>query len=821
MKNVKTRLGTMAHVALLLLAALVFTSCSEDKDDDAGKTVGSETLNITPSLLEFSAAGGTKEVQTRTTAKYIGWKTENDWITCEYISSTHCYNVTAAPNPESTPREGTVTIFSTTDQEYIDESVTLTVKQAGSSDKDLITKIVGTKGGTITSGDMALTILSGTFTSEEASVSVKTMEEGSVGGSAELSPFYEIELPSDCRQPITISLPCKEKTNDIVVVMRTKGGSTHTEEELTTDYPLPFTVKDGICTATIPASDNEGESSLSQLVLGIADAQVFSTSSARAATRSEDNGDFTFTFDYGWDILGRHNYRLVEENIREELQKAVSKFKLLGFRVKNNRNVPVSIINLENNLYGLMVQSNWSNENNSIQLNKKKISISGGLNDEMKATIYHEMLHYFQAEYDTRSCIVKASFDFNGEYLMMYEAGGVWAEKFSGSNTVSTVMLQNLPTMMKSFKPLEEDYKGMKASAMYSGHGYAYGTILEYMSQHLGDSKIVNLYKLMRSHPKQTFRSYLEKFGLSEGYNFFDNYDDFVYKVFNGKVYKITDPFQIIESTRLSFSKEGASALSTIHPYGCDMIYVKDFYKYIEDNNNELTVDTLVITQGTQGLITTVYYNSKNSKELKELGTVTSDKPLYIIKKSFLKDLFDKDNIHLIYLVTNQVSILNANKLTSRIAVKVLEGDEQNNPDELIGQYSVFMDYDKNNYEKSIIDALTLKTNGTYTLEKKTGFISGYVEGTTSVYFDTESTKTLCTGKWTCPSPGVIRFTINGSEYVETGDYILSDYIISTYNQEYNVGLALRLNLRDYQYLRTPLAYIGVAPLMKYHIKIR
>ena len=68
-------------IFLVLTALCKMTSCSE-KSDDSGP-VGTKSLQVTPGKLTFSAAGGTQQLEVKTTYAYYGYDITN--ITADHV----------------------------------------------------------------------------------------------------------------------------------------------------------------------------------------------------------------------------------------------------------------------------------------------------------------------------------------------------------------------------------------------------------------------------------------------------------------------------------------------------------------------------------------------------------------------------------------------------------------------------------------------------------------------------------------------------------------------------------------------------------------
>ena len=125
--------------------------------------------------------------------------------------------------------------------------------------------------------------------------------------------------------------------------------------------------------------------------------------------------------------------------------------------------------------------------------------------DDIKFTVIHEILHWFQAFYDPRSNYKKSKKSYSGEELILYEAGAVWAEQFmNGGKLNGNFVKQYLPTYLRSVKDLDAVYPSNETQTnKYSNQGYGMSSMLYYFTSPISEmtafgidkTKIVDIYK--------------------------------------------------------------------------------------------------------------------------------------------------------------------------------------------------------------------------------------------------------------------------------------------------------------------------------------
>ena len=120
---------------LLLFAVISLGACSEKSDETPSGPVGTKSLQVTPSKLTFTAAGGSQQLQVKTSYQYYGYDIPAEWLSGSFKDDpTYNYVViTADPNTKPEARSATIKITGSNSESGVDEYVMISVEQEGSS----------------------------------------------------------------------------------------------------------------------------------------------------------------------------------------------------------------------------------------------------------------------------------------------------------------------------------------------------------------------------------------------------------------------------------------------------------------------------------------------------------------------------------------------------------------------------------------------------------------------------------------------------------------------------------------------------------------
>lgn len=646
----------------MVIGIACLLACSEKSDETPSGPVGTKSLQVTPSKLTFTAAGGSQQLQVKTSYQYYGYDIPAEWLSGSFKDDpTYNYVViTADPNTKPEARSATIKITGSNSESGVDEYVMISVEQEGSSSSgEMEYTTVSKSGGEVSAEDMTISFPANTFESD-TSVGMVKAESGSVRGDDEVSTFYTIELPADTKQSFKVSIK-GDQSDDVQMIAHAPSVSLDGNmQQSESDVVLEATYSNGAYVAEIPAFDNNGESGNTNVSFGLVK-KGRSTQSAR--TRGTTN-DPSITFYLDWSR--KYDWSLeAQETIEDAATDAINTILSLGFKVTGARNIPIVIKALsEEGAYGYFMQSAISEKWSTIEINSKMLN---GNKDELRQTVFHEMLHYFQSAYDPRCCFSKYRFVYR-DLLMLSEAGGVWIEKLAGSG-YSNIMKQNADGVMRSFDPVKEIYKGTPNEGReYQAHGYGLGIVLEYLSQEKGDNSIVCLYQAQKDGAATT-KECFQKFNELAGFDFFYNYDDFAIRVLTGEVIDGFGFANVRESSHLTLADDKVQTVSgKAYPYGTKVkqIRIDKGYKDSKGSNSMKNM-ALIVEEKKQYVNTYVYLQNKDNKKGKELGHFFPGETFLFDDEKVLEKSLDGNTYY--YLVTMNTTNISAEDSELEVAL--------------------------------------------------------------------------------------------------------------------------------------------------------
>ena len=296
-------------------------------------------------------------------------------------------------------------------------------------------------GGTIEKDDITMEFPSGTFTTD-SKVAITEVKQGKTLGEDEASPFYQIVMPVSAKRPITISVKCDEPADNIYLITYITTPSMHLVGT-NMSFPVSYeaTYSNGEYTATLPAFENGDEEGELFFSVGLAHRARFSSSANLCrGTRTidgETEGEISWYFDTDtkFEIENAAVLAVTVDKLNGYIHDALKKINSLGFKISNTpkRRIPITLFKEtggNKDLWGEFKQHHFSDPKSWFAIKETMLSKTDAISEmDIKATIYHELLHYFQADYDLRIPFRKATIC-NGDELMMYECGGKWIEKF-------------------------------------------------------------------------------------------------------------------------------------------------------------------------------------------------------------------------------------------------------------------------------------------------------------------------------------------------------------------------------------------------------
>lgn len=650
----------------LLMGMLFLAACSEKNDDGGGSNnsgpIGTSSLQVSPSKLTFTAAGGTQTLTVKTSYGYYGYNFSADWLSAAFKDDPN-YNyitITAKPNTSPAARTATIKVTGSNDENSVAESVTISVEQEGnSSSGDFEQTTVSKSGGEVKAEDITISFPANTFDSD-VSVGVAKVESGSIRGDEEVSTFYKIELPADTKQNFKVSIKA-DKSDDVQMIAHAPSVSLDGNMlQSESDVVLNATYSNGAYVAEIPAFDNNGETGNTNVSFGL----VKKNASTRSAKTRGTTKDPNITFYLEW--ARKYYWSLsAQETIEDAATDAVNTILSLGFKLPGARNIPIVIKELsEEGAYGYFMQSALSESWSTIEINSKMINAD---KNELRQTVFHEMLHYFQSAYDPRCCFSKYRFVYR-DLLMLTEAGGVWIEKFAG-NGYSNIMKQNADGVMRSFDPVKDIYKGTPNEGReYQAHGYGLGIVLEYLSQEKGDNSIVSLYQAQKDGAATT-KDCVKKFNELAGFDFFYNYDDFAIQVLTGEVIDGFGFANVREGSHITLADDKVQTVSgKAYPYGTKVKQVKIDKGYKDSKgSSSMKSKALIVEEKKQYVNTYVYLQNKDNKKGKELGRLFPGETFLFDDEKVLEKSLDGSTYY--YLVTMNTTNISAEDSELEVAL--------------------------------------------------------------------------------------------------------------------------------------------------------
>ena len=543
-------------------------------------------------------------------------------------------------------------------------------------------------GGTVEKGDIAITFPSGTFTGE-TKVYVKEVTKGSVLGEDEASTFYQLTMPVTTKKPLKVSIKSSATDDDICIVAHAPVVDLHSFSETYSYVPLETTVTNGTYMAEIPAFDNGDETDNSSFSIGLA--RIVRGSSDNARTRASNK-----VGNVAWHINKTHSFNIanatgdLEEALNKYIREAISIIHGLGMKVEGDRDIPFNFGVLDPGEYGRFRQSAMGNKWSTITLSGKLVAELSSDHTELRKTIIHELMHYYQADYDKRWAYTKFR-NVKGDELMMYESGGVWAEKLMNNGEYSADFVRaNLRYMLLS---LDNPQKGWEGQAENSGegkrhqaHGYALSLFLEFVTLKNGDNHITKLYEGWKDKGGKTFEN-LKRWAPSV-FDSSSSLDDFFEDAGTASVSKEISFNDLYNLTTLTFNTTESKTLSLkVFTYGAIYQLAKIHGSYKDAKGNQsLNGKQIVINQTKGAVYTRVFINSETTG-WKYMGSAYAEHPLELsgdeVEKlrKYVPSGGSYTNLNIYLLTTNSVVSIESD---SEIQITIKEPDKlELKPEEL------------------------------------------------------------------------------------------------------------------------------------------
>ena len=590
-------------------------------------------------------------------------------------------------------------------------------------------------GGTVAQGDIALTFASGTF-AEDTEVALKEVSKGESYGEYEASKFYELTLPAKVDRPVEVKIKSTVENGTLLGVMIESGLRKSLAEDASLPVYLEGTYDAGEFTFSIPATQNAKDDGQSTVTIGLINVEDAEDGTTRAGTvKPASNflviqgkvGNIEWYYDmYTLEclMLNSANKKKLKSNfdkINKYITYALTQIHSLGFQVETSRRIPFIFTTLElsKDHFGAFVQSPSDDKKSCVELHLTKV-LTNESDASLSQTIIHELLHYFQADYDPRTPKKKCG---GAEENVICEAASVWAEQFMNNGKLNGDFIeQYLPSFVRSMDDVDaitpNDVNALlhpiewrnKEISRYGEHGYAMSTLLYYLTNPMSEmeafdiskTSIVEIFKQWKknkSYVGLTFRPFNKWFDEHEcGFLMTDDFDNYILALMQGK---------IIDSKNINMERLGGGTKPILHlaslnetdkaefadvclSHGCRMARLSIAQR-------ESFAGKKIVVKQMEPNVNTYVFVRDNSQNLELIdGRASQDNPLVISGEAFDKMLggAKKSSIYLV-IINHQSS-----KASYSTSCEIQEDGVKVSPDALTysadgGEQSTFI----SNYE--------------------------------------------------------------------------------------------------------------------------
>lgn len=566
---------------------------------------------------------------------------------------------------------------------------------------------VSADGGTIEEDDITIVFSPGTFQSD-TEVAVTEVEEGKMFGDREASTFYQLMVPAKIDNNITVTIKSDGKGGDLRFMASAPGYRRSQNEQVTSSVELEATMKGKEYTVVLPKTNNDEDDGMIDLTFGLV--RTGKDKRRDGTARGDVEGtvkNISWYFDKVDNLktADKSNFKAAKADFNAYVKDALEKIHELGFSMTGDGwKIPYQIKdNLGDETFGNFVQSKAYDRWNAIEINVKKLA--GSYNKtELKQTIIHETLHYFQSNYDPRSCSKK---NYSGEETVLDEAASVWIEQFMNGGKLNADFvskyldnfIQGLEDVDKiyshknKYESFENWWSGWWANELknYAAHGYAMSTLLYFLTHPksqmsafgIDKKSIVELFKLWKTsdnvyagHTFMVLRKWLSNH--ESGFIDTDQYDDFLVYLASGKFieHKDINPEGLRTNMTMKHLKEDGEVIvsSKCFNLGCNISPLAiGGYKNAYGDHSFKDKD-IVVQQLTPDVRTRVFVKSKNSKKflLMKGKTMLGDSLVFDGKE--FENVFPNDTIMSMWLITTNHS---GEKVDFKVSVKVRDQEEK------------------------------------------------------------------------------------------------------------------------------------------------
>lgn len=575
-----------------------------------------------------------------------------------------------------------------------------TYKATGGEPGEQQTTIMPKTGGKASLDNITVDMPAGTF-SNDTEVTIVKAEKGYIDGNAELSEYYKVKFGDGIRKGFKVGIRMPRLENDEFVRMQSAmmGWAPSYSAEVMSYYYLDVTYVDGVYVAEMPAMEYPDDAGETEIYFGITKCNPFGGSAnSRAQANSTGRSDFKL-------------YNKTEESpkviamlskMNEWISEAINKLKELGYRKPEDDVIDCYLVPS-----GGIWDKVFSGEKNGwcsfsyicksrTTVNFNYAILSTKSDNENKATVLHELFHYYQQYYDPRVSF-RQKFDklWRGGPLILEEASSTWSEKYytplplGAQENVSVFVPSILPDYKDIVAPSTSSSLGW--SERFANIGYGASTLIEYLTQKCGDDILRDIWELRQSKSFYELidgvfdtKGLIESVANSKGVDIFSQkgYQEFLDALGKGKIYKnLTFPGIIgdrelhdtIGVTSRTISDSRLTYFNNyVYGYGALVEQMEVKRNYNNDVQHGLDGGTGLIEQTVDGLATRVYRLDKGSNYAL-CGEIRRGYPMKIDPQWFMKTNSGQYATQYFYFVTIADNFKANTERLSRIVARVMK----------------------------------------------------------------------------------------------------------------------------------------------------
>ena len=580
-----------------------------------------------------------------------------------------------------------------------DPSTTPTQPQTPVADGDW--QVVPATGGTIIKDSLSITFPKGTFPTD-TKVAVTEVKSGTILGENEVSKFYQT-MPITTARPLTLKIKCTERGEDINPIVQAPAFSYTENKEIYDLFTIESDYSNGEYILSFPVFENGESSQTVSIIVGIAHYTRISEdlTTTRVGDYPESLKWGNVSWHYDISTVTYYNYfnNWKKADFSSHIWKALVRLDKLGFKMSDTRNITIQFKEMGEDSYGTFDQSEITDKWSKVVLNTKFLTDYDKFADKLPRTPIHELLHYFQSDYDPRQIpLIKAKS--RGDEQTMYECSAVWAEKLNSDGKPSSEFLKTYLNLFlrgigkKDMPQIYDGYANRKDN-IYQQHGYGMSALIEYITTQRTDEgfkneSIIELYELWKKEtcygqaviPSYTADYVMAWADLHNSKLFVgDNYDDFILKTLTGKVIPDFPIHEMMIQDAIYINKLAGigenSFEGVCYPYGCCIMKENLMLKTDEfKKEGSLSDKQVVIIQGKTGVQT--YVIAKNNKGLIILNNSKATRDSLIIDGATLESLRSGENYNVDFFLIS-TNRRNEEALPTNVTFKFRETKKDSN----------------------------------------------------------------------------------------------------------------------------------------------